>query len=294
MSALDQSTVDQIIEERLVTSKAKLEAFLATYLKLRPASQITIPAEFPTGMEMGHTIDANVQPHMTKLQKIHDLKERALAIQAMKKLLEKNFETVVEESTEYHAHHDWAKRLELRTNQIKVRPTVHEFYLFSDRRTGRSINGLMRERDKIRRKVQRKPGANINSLRFAYPEEFEYKWLLGLGEVLGYPDCCVKQYAEDRKNGVNAEARASQQLIDLAQNTEIDTHVYYTGYFFPCTPQCEKALQQGHKWHEAFNAFDERLSELYEHDLYMNSELVLKQPELIQRYLAQFKPRSKD
>lgn len=291
---MEQSTVEEFIDETKITAKAKLEAFLATALKLRPASQITIPAEFPSGLEMGRQIDQNVQPHMMQLREIQDLMARAMAVQALKKLLENNFETIVEASDEYLVHYEWAKRLELRHNQIKVRPTVHEFYLYTERDTGRTLDKLMREREKIRKKVQRKPGENVNSIRFAYPEEFEYKWLLGLGKELGYPECCVKQYAEDRKNGVNVEARASQQLLDAVKEKDVDTHAYYTGYFFPCSPQCENAIKQGHKWHNELTGLQEKLGELYEQNIYINSELVLRQPELIQQYLAQFRPKTKD
>ncbi len=291
---MDQSILAALIDEKNIAPKAKLEAFLASSMKLRPASQITIPAELPSGLEMGRQIDANVQPHMMQLQQIQDMRARVVAVQALKKLLEKNFETVVEDSDEYKAYYDWAKRLELRTNQIKVRPTVHEIYFFSDRNTGRVIHKLMSEREKIRRKVQRKPGDNVDSIHFAYPEEFEPKWLLGLGDVFGYPDCCVKQYAEDRGNGVNVETRASQQLLEAVKEGQVDTHAYFTGYFFPCSPRCEKALKKGHEWHDAFKALNEQLGDLYEQDIYVNTELVLRQPELIQQYLAQFKPKKSD
>jgi hypothetical protein len=291
MKPMEPSTIEELIKEELLSPKAKLEVFLATSLKLRPASQITIPAELPHGPQMGQEIDQKVQPHLMQLQSIKDLRTRAVAVQALKKLLEKNFEAVVEDSDEYRALYDWSGKLGLRNNQIKVRPTVHEVYLYKDRGTGRTINKLMREREKIRRKVQRKPGEDVNTIHFAYPEEFEPKWLHGLGEVLGYPDCCVKQYAQDRKNGVNVETRASQQLVDAVNEKEVDTHVYYTGYFFPCTPRCEKALEQGYQWHEAFKELHPELGTLYEQNIYVNAELVLRQPELIQKYLSQFKPR---
>ncbi len=288
---METSIIEELIKEERLFPKAKLEAFLATNLKLRPAGQVIIPAELPHGPQMGQEIDRNMQPHLMQLNSIKDLKTRAIAVQGLKMLLEKNFEAIVEESDEYKALYDWSSRLGLRNNQVKVRPTVHELYFYVDRGTGRDIQKLMREREKIRRKVQRKPGEDINTIHFAYPEEFEPKWLLRMGEVLGYPDCCVRQYAEDRKNGVNVEARASKQLIDAVNEREVDTHVYYTGYFFPCNPRCEKALEKGYQWHKAFNELHPELGKLYEQNIRFNTELVLRQPELIQRYLAQFKPK---
>lgn len=287
---MEKSIIDELLNESLISSRAKLETFLAPTLRLRPASQLTIPAELPMGVEMGRVIDEKVQPMITQMQKIQDLRKRASAVQVIKKLLEDQFETVVEDSDEYKALYSWSSRIGLRNNQVKIRPTVHEVYFYKDRDLGKTINKLMREREKIRRKVQRKPGENVNTVRFAFPEEFEPKWLHGLGRVLGYPECCVKQYADDRASGVNVEVRAAQQLIEAVRE-EVDTHVYFTGYFFPCSPRCENALKKGYEWDEALRGLDPNLGELYEQNIYTNAEMVLKQPELIQNYLAQFKPK---
>lgn len=286
---MEDSLVNEFIQEPLLVQKAKLEAFLATYLELRPASQITIPAELPKGIEIGHRIDSEVKPQVMKLQSIQDMRARAVAVQALKKLLEVKFESIVEESESYKAYYRWAEELKLRTNQIKVRPTVHELYLYKEKSTGGVLRGLVREREKIRRKVQRKPTPDIDGIRFAYPEEFDKKWLIKNGKLLGYPECCVKQYAEDRVNGINVEARASQQLLDALKEGEVDSHVYFTGFFFPCSPHCENALGKGKEWHESFTEFDPRLSELYKNTLLLNIEMVLRQPELINKYLGQFK-----
>ncbi|MFA9496329.1 MAG: DUF483 domain-containing protein [Candidatus Bathyarchaeota archaeon] len=286
---MESNLLNEFLDNPLVLPKSKLEAFLAPYLGLRPASQVTIPAELPKGVEMGQRIDEEVKPHLMKLQSVTDMQARALRVQVLKKMLEQQFEAIVEDSDAYKAYYRWAEELGLRNNQIKVRPTVHELYLFKEKGTGGRIRKLMNNREKIRRKTQRRPGADVDPIRFAYPEEYDEKWLLRNGEVLGYPDCCVKSYARDRVNGVNVEARAARQLIDTLKETEVDTHVYFTGFFFPCSPQCENALSKGHQWADAFSELDPRLSELFERVLLMNTELVLRQPELISKYMSQFK-----
>ncbi len=220
------------------------------------------------------------------------MKTRALAVQALKKVLEQKFDEVVETSESYKAYYHWADEMGLRKNQIKVRPSVHEIYYFKEKSTGDQLRKLMRERDKIRKNVQRRPGPNIGNIMFAYPEEFDKKWLLKNGALLGYPDCCVKQYADNRVNGVNDEARASSQLIAALQGGEVDSHVYFTGFFFPCSPHCEKALETGIRWEEAFEKLSPKLSKLYESVLLMNAELVLRQPEFISKYLGQFKKKN--
>lgn len=289
---MEGSILDEFYNDQMIVPKAKLEAFLAPYLGLRPASQVTIPAELPHGTEMGKHIDADARPHVSKLQTIKDMRARAVAVQAMKKFLEQKFEEIVEESDQYKAYYGWSDKLNLKNNQIKVRPTVHELYLFKDKPTGRKLRELVREREKIRKKVQRKPDPNVDSIRFAYPEEFDKKWLLKNGALLGYPECCVRQYADDRVNGVNVETRTSQQLIDAFNEGDVDSHVYYTGFFFPCSPRCENALSKGYAWLEAFNELDTRFSSLYENVLLMNAEMVLRQPELINKYLGQFRKKN--
>ena len=286
---MEPGLLSAFLEEPLVVPKSKLEAFLAPHLGLRPASQVTIPAELPYGPQLGQQIDALVKPHLAKLQAITDPRARASAVQAIKNMLEESFEDIVEGSDAYKAYYRWADELGLRNNQIKVRPTVHELYLFKEKGTGGKIRKLMNDRAKIRRKIQRRPGPNVDPIRFAYPEEYDEKWLLRNGDLLGYPQCCVRNYARDRINGVNVEARAARQLIETIKETDVDTHVYFTGYFFPCSPKCENALSRGHTWADAFTELDPRLSGLYEKVLLTNTELVLRQPELINKYLSQFK-----
>jgi hypothetical protein len=286
---MDPGLLDAFLDEPLVLPKSKLEAFLAPSLGLRPASQVTIPAELPYGPQLGQRIDAVVKPYLAKLQAITDPRARAKAVQSIKKMLEESFEAIVEEADSYKAYYRWADEFGLRNNQIKVRPTVHELYLFKEKGTGGKIRKLMNDRAKIRRKTQRRPGPNVDPIRFAYPEEYDEKWLLRNGDLLGYPQCCVRSYARDRVNGINVEARAARQLIETIKETDVDTHVYFTGFFFPCSPKCENALSRGHEWADAFTGLDPRLTGLYEKVLLTNTELVLRQPELIQKYLSQFK-----
>ena len=49
---MESHTIDELINEKLISPKAKLETFIITNLNLRPASQITVPAELPYGVEM--------------------------------------------------------------------------------------------------------------------------------------------------------------------------------------------------------------------------------------------------
>lgn len=286
---MDKDTLDELLADTNVLNRVKMECLLLPYMGLRQVSQITIPAEYPGGLEMGEMIDRAVKPHVDRLQAITEPKAKLQAIQEARKLMEKQFETEVEGSEPYKAYYRWSDRLGLKSEQAQIRPTVHEIFLYRDRRDGRELKRLLNDRVKIRARVQRRPDPGMPRVRFAYPEEFDPKWIARMGRLLGYPECCVKRYAQDRAEGVNVETRAAQQLLHLLKEEEkADTHAYILGFFFPCKPDCPKASEKGFRWHDEFSKLDERLGGIYAELLKFNATMVLRQPELINRYLAQF------
>lgn len=286
---MDSLQITKFIELETIESRTKLEFYLSTYLDLRKSSQITIPADFVDSIDLGKQIDKNVQPQISALTQISDPKIKAVGIQAIHKALEKNFEEIVEESDSYNVHSQWADLFNLKSNQLKTRPTVHEIYTYKDRGTRKEIVQIGRDRGFIREKNMNDPEARSNNIKYAFPEEFNVKWLTKVGKLLGYPECCVKHYAKGRENGVNVEAMATQQLLDSLNEGEVDTHAYYIGNFLPHDPNCPKAIELGYKWEEKISEFNEELGKLYTQTLLNNVELVLRQPELVSLYLSHFK-----
>jgi hypothetical protein len=290
---LDQDKLNKLLKEELIQQRVKIESFISTYLELRPASQITIPAEFPKGVEMWRTIDERAKPYMAQLQSIKDPRGKAIAIKTLKKFLEKSFQDIVEESRTYKTHYKWADELKIRNIQCNVRPTVHEIFLYKNRGRGRELKKILKDRENLRRKVQRNPDPDMERIRFAYPEEFNEKWIINVGNLFGYPECCSQRYAKDRSQGRNVEIRAANQLTDrLKENISLEPHAFPLSNFFPCDPECEKALELGKKLHEKLSEFDPRVGSMYKDMLKLNIHLVLKQPELIKRYISRFNPTS--
>jgi hypothetical protein len=292
---LDTQLLDGLLKEENVLPRVKVEALLLPHLGLRRVSQVTIPAEFPGGAEMGQRIDEKVQPHMAKLPTVTEPAARLMAVRALKEMLEKGFEEHVEGSPQYKALYAWTDRLGLKSEQSKVRPTVHEVYIFKNRAVRKELVGLLRDREKLRHKVQRKPDPKLGGIRFAYPEEFESGWIKRMGRLLGYPECCVDRYAEDRTKGVNVEARAANQLIEAAKGGEsINPHAYPLGYFFPCRPDCLASTAMGTEWRKMLEELNPGVGAMYGDMVRVNAHMVLRQPELIQRYLSQVQPKEQE
>jgi hypothetical protein len=288
---LDRQLLDELLKEEAVFPKVKLEVLIFTHLGLRGCSQVTIPAELPGGAEMGQKIDERVQPHLMKLPTVTEPRDRLMAVRVLKEMMEKGFEELVEESEPYKALYRWTDRLGLKSQQSKVRPTVHEIYVFKDGSARRELADLLRDRDKLRQAAVRKPDLKGGSVRFAYPEEFDRRWIRRMGRLLGYPPCCVDRYAEDRVNGVNVETRASNQLAEaIKAGQQINSLAYPLSYFFPCRPDCPASTALGSAWRRRLEELDPQLSAVYGELVRLNTHMVLKQPEIIQRYVSQFQP----
>jgi hypothetical protein len=272
-----------LLEDLRIGAGVKVENMVVVQIGLRRSSQTTIPAELPRGAEMGAAIDDSMRPRFETLKGIQDPRKRVDAIVKLRKELSKSFEIVVESSPEYKALMGWADRLGLRVDQVEVRPTIHEVYLYRDREVLKELQGLMRERGKLREKFSKDPSQLRGRMQFVYPEEFDGDWIRRMGRLLGYPECCIDRYIQDRLNGVSVERRASEQLKEAG---DVDPHAYFASHFFPCSPACDNALARGRLYHEGLRKVDERLGAAYEAVLGENLETVRRQPEIIAEFLS--------
>jgi hypothetical protein len=280
---LNPTELRELLHDSLVAPRVAVENLMQVSLGLRSCSQTTIPAELPSGPSMGEKIDARFKPRLEKLRSTQDQKAKIKEIGEIRKGMATAFDDLVEGSAEYKSLSRWAKKLDLRVNQVDVRPTVHEFYLYKEKETLKELQRLMQERGKLRVDTVKKPDPSRGQLQFAYPEEFNGAWIRRMGRLLGYPDCCVDRYAMDREQGINAEARAATQLKELTTNP--NPHAYLSSYFFPCSPTCVKAVEKGELYHHKLSEELPEAGEAYEVIIVENLDRVRRQPEIISEYL---------
>ncbi len=284
---MNSSDLRGLLAEPRVPVRIAVENLALVALGLRPCSQTTIPAELPSGQAMGERIDSRFKLRLEKLRLMRDQKEKLREIAEIRKGMSQAFDEIVEGSDDYRSLASWAKRLGLKVDQVEVRPTVHEFYIYYERDTLKELQRLMQERGKLRVEAVKKPDPSRGQLQFAYPEEFNGAWIRRMGRLLGYPDCCVDRYASDREQGVNAEERAASQLKELGSAP--DPHAYLASYFFPCSPTCPKAREKGELYHGKLSEVLPEAGEAYEVIIGENLERVRRQPEIIGEYLNRLK-----
>jgi hypothetical protein len=278
--------LNKFLEDGYILPRIKIENFLFVSLGLRPCSLMTLPAELPDANAIGGAIDEQVLPKLGGLRLEQDLKKKLRMIDALKKEMRIAYEENVKGSEQYKSHKFWIKQLGIRSITMSVRPTVEELYIFKENDIGKSLSRLMKDRERYRAEAMASVKPGMDKARFVYPEEFKASWLKEIGNILGYPECCIEAYASDREEGRNVEARASQQLKEAEERGVVDPFTYSIGYFFPCSPSCGKAQAKGASYRKGLVELLPSLGELYDEFVAKNMERVRHQPEIIEQYKA--------
>jgi len=280
----ESKTINGLMDDPRLHARVKIENYLLVHLKLRPCSQTTFPTELPDGDALGAAIDERIYPLMSSIGAVADPRKRLTVIDGVKKEMRAAFKEIVEASDRYRAHLKWTEALGLRSLRVEVRPTIQELYLFKDKEVAKRLKRLMKEREKLRRQALRRPSPNLGRVQLAYPGEFKSRWLREMGGLLGYPSCCVDRYASEREHGVSVEKREAQQIREAEQRGAVDPFTYFVGYFFPCSPYCDKALSRGREYHERLRGLDPSLGKVYMSIVSENLDHIRRQPEIIAEY----------
>lgn len=298
---------EEFLAERGITDLTKTNNYLAVSLGLRQVGLTYLPAELPGGPRMGEAIDRYYQDNyrpgaaprlnlMDRLRKRGANPEQEAELQARRHVLEQAYDQIVAPSPAYVAHLHWLDRMALQQLQVKRRPSLREMYIYRDRRVRERLGQLeqiaYQAQVRMAAAGRRRPEEWV---QYVYANEFDPDYVRGLGELLGYPSCCIERYVADRMSGVNVEQRAWEQVRDLQdEGVSIDVHSYYVKDFFPCTPDCAAARAQGELYEAALGAIHPDLRDLYIGSLYSAFEMVQGYPSFIQQHkerLEQGPPR---
>jgi len=272
MIADRQQTATDLLEEKNLLPQMLLEDYLSVALGVRKCSLTTIPAEFPDGKDIARRIDLACISDYHKLALERDVKKKAKLIQKFKNTLREAYQVTVERSPSFRCHANWTNRLALRVFEVEVRPTVRELFFHMGEDTKTRLQELYAIRASFRDKFLRDLREQPPRSAFAYPEEYSSDYVLGMGELLGYPRCCIEAYLRGRTMGnVLAEERASKQIQVLrAQGLEPELYAFFAKDFIPCTATCGNAAATGRKFLGAFEQFDIRLCQPYMQSLKTN------------------------
>jgi len=288
----------ELAQERGMSDYSKVGNFLPVALGVRPLSLTYLPAELPGGGRLGEAIDKYFADNYTppgagSLNRFFRRKGGADAVdpeaelQAKRKTLDEAYNKLVVTSPAYLAHLAWLDKLDLDQVQIKRRPSLREMFIYRDRATRETLMALETIADEARTKAAQRSGRDRDQMliEYVYANEFEPRYLEGLGRLLGYPECCIAAYTADRASGRNVEQRAWEQVRDKHELGEsVDVRAYFLKDFFPCHPDCPQAIAQGELYEALYDEFDQELREVYTGVLWSNFELVQNYPMLIDQH----------
>ena len=266
-------TVRQLLDEHQILERAKLEGLLAVTLGARPCALLNIPADLPEGERLASEVEQSCRDAYLRAAGETDSQERLQRVREFTQERREAFSRIVLGSTAYHLLISWSRSLGLDTTTSEVLPTTWDLYLYKGLRMRMRIHRLTATRLQIR---QQKRTAMFGENRIAlFIEEFSSEYVLELGQLLGYPLCCVRRFIEDRAAHSSAEERASEQLrSNRAEGKEIDFFAYPLKNFFPCSPECQQARACGEGIHKLLSQALPEAGERYRNLLKENSALV--------------------
>lgn len=71
---------------------------------------------------------------------------------------------------------------------------------------------------------------------------FDQALTSSIGQVLGYPDCCIREFSKKRSMEENIETK---MRISLQKEKNKNPLAFFAGEFFPCLPGCKRAMEKG-------------------------------------------------
>ncbi len=288
--------VTQMLNDDNLQQQTKLEDYLAVAVEARPVSMLLVPADFPDAEGIKGRID-----HGFRARYYHGRSHEGITafldtirygamrafmnpLKYKASLLREAFEDNVFSHSNYKSHRRWAKRLGLETYETQVRPSLDEMYLASDPGKIGEIAAFQQRREEIRREVVQQRRQQGDMQFVLLPEEQSSEYLSGLGNLLGYPQCCIDAYIDDVEGGIDSALRASNQLSELKDSQQegenAPVEAYFASTFFPCTPACEQARTTGRQIASRLAEVDERLQDHANRAFRANMDFVRKYPQI--------------
>jgi hypothetical protein len=266
---IDPNLVTRLLADEAVSERVKLDDYLLLAAGVRRLGMLTYPAEFPDAAAIGQEIDARfasryyrgTDPELGSganlLNRLRHLFLRAMRSPVAYKtmLLQEVVTAVLRQSATYRAHRQWASALGLRTLEAEVRPSIRELFLYRDAAVGSRLSSLMELRERIREEARAVFRPGMPALFFVYPEERSEEYVQAMGELLGYPDCCVQAYVRSRRKG---EGELPQATAEAGEPL-----AYFVRDFVPCRPSCPAAAAVGRLACEKLAQLDPRLPDRY-------------------------------
>jgi len=274
-----QSGLDKLAQDVLagrLDTRIALECFLLVKLGLRRLAVVNIPAELPDGDVLGAQVDYEFRNRLAGRSSLKTRMSDTVASRKMPPLafkahiLRSCFQNNVAASDSYRAYREAAESIGLEIIEWEVRPTMREWHIFKpeDRE---AVAALLKRRAEIQKEKRRefKPGQDSVSY-YVYPEKRDPEFVRALGRLLGYPECCMDEYAEGHvKDELPTPiCRAARQIEETAGGKAGEAgggfEAFWVKDFFPCRPDCREAVSRGSQAREALSRLDPRLGELYD------------------------------
>lgn len=292
MSSISRPIVDELIDDGRVLDRVKVELYLPVLLGLRHCAIVELPASLPDGLELAKQVDESCRDDYQLVLEEPDPAKKWPLIEALKNNLQKGFDEKVMSSQSYLALAHWENKLGLKRYMVALRPTIREIYIYRSMGDWWTIRRLVQNRLSLRKQAIRNPKYREIA---AFPEEFVPEYLRSTGQLLGYPNCCVEAYVQDRVGNTVAEIRLSNQLHSLRDQGNVpEPYSFFARDFYPCQPECHEAEKNGVQLLQTLADLDKRLGDTYRKCLEQNMAYVENYGAYVAQHIADFNQRLRE
>ncbi len=282
----------RLFNDETITERVKLEDFWTVALGTRPLSLLSLPADFPDSQRLKEAVE---QGFITRyydgysqgglagwLQRIQYWlrRRRQPPIAYQTSLFHDAFEEVILEHEQYLGLLRWQVEFGLASVQQAVQPGVEEMLVYRDESVLAKIVDLIRARALIREREQSDDDTKASANPFAPPEHADPQYVEGIGDLLGYPSCCIEAFTDEVRRGQESGLRSAKQINETDR---VASDAFFASHFYPCTPDCPKAKGKGRTILDRLATFDGRLARRMERIYRSNIQLIKQYPRVVER-----------
>ncbi len=289
-------------EEKLVSQQAIIEQMILLKLGVKSIGILTFPQFLYKGEDVAKQIAAVYEDKVKEYEEKFSLKKLAIghkrmakkAVKHKKEILREIYNDVVYNNESYKRYLEYAKQLKVMGVEFEVRPSLRELVLFADIGVQDKIKEILQFRLLNREEVKGSFSEKTPIQVILYPEELKPEYVQTIGQLYGYPPCCVDAYQRDRAKGDNPEVRGAIQYFEYAKDRKPEEWAYFTSEFVPCSPDCKAAQQVGRKAYQKLLQYESTLGNTYKKIISNNSKAFHEESKKLKEQIIQMQKESKN
>jgi hypothetical protein len=282
---INDKLVEMLDNEKLISQQAIIEQMVLLKLGVKSIGLLTFPQFLYKGEDVAKQIATIYEDKAKQYEDKFALKKLAFSKKRMaqksvehkKEILRKIYNDIVHENESYKRFLEYAKELKVMGVEFEIRPSLRELVLFADVGVQDRVKEILQFR-LLNREDSKEHFTEKTPIQvILYPEELKPEYVQAVGDLYGYPKCCIEAYQKDRSKGDNPEVRGAIQYFEYSKDKKPEDWAYFVSEFVPCKPDCKAAQHVGKKAYEKLLQYNSSLGNTYKKIINLNAKAYEKE-----------------